>query len=74
MAMHSLKKFLSLLSTASQPTSYNSQTTDTIYIRNLPSSMTEQQLRYMIEQCGPISFMDFPLREDSSPVGYFGDG
>lgn len=49
---------------------WNPVTNDTIYIRNLPSCMSEAQLRYMFGQAGPISFMDFPLKHDSTPVGY----
>jgi len=45
-------------------------TNDTIYIRNLPGSMNENQLRFMFNQCGQISFMDFPVKSDGTPVGY----
>ena len=49
---------------------WNPITNDTIYIRNLPGSMNENQLRYMFNQCGQISFMDFPVKSDGAPVGY----
>ena len=32
--------------------------------------MSEQQLRYMINQVAPVAFMDFPLKPDGMPVGY----
>ena len=49
---------------------WNPVTQDTIYLRNLPPTMTESRLRYLISQCGQISFIDFPLNRDNSPVGY----
>lgn len=49
---------------------WNPVTQDTIYLRNLPASMTESRLRYLISQCGQISFIDFPLNRDNTPVGY----
>lgn len=49
---------------------WNPITNDTIYIRNLPPSMNENQLRYLFNQCGQISFMDFPQKSDGAPVGY----
>ena len=49
---------------------WNPVTQDTIYLRNLPPTMTESRLRYLISQCGQISFIDFPMNRDNSPVGY----
>jgi len=57
-------------SVKSENKNWNPITNDTIYIRNLPSSMNENQLRYLFNQCGQISFMDFPVKSDNSPVGY----
>merc|ERR1719219_898712 len=55
---------------ASNSKNWNPVTQDTIYLRNLPPTMTESRLRYLISQCGQISFIDFPMNRDNSPVGY----
>lgn len=49
---------------------WNPVTQDTIYLRNLPSTMTESRLRFMVSQCGNISFIDFPMTRENTPVGY----
>lgn len=55
---------------ADPKTYYTPVTNDTIYIRNLPKTMTESQLRYLMSSVGTISFCDFPVNHDSTPVGY----
>merc|ERR1711879_199228 len=50
--------------------SWTPVTKDTVYVRNLPDNMNENRLRGMLQQHGNISFMDFPLKHDNTPVGY----
>lgn len=40
------------------------------YIKNFPRSMTESGLKEILEQCGKINSLYFPLKEDGAPVGY----
>lgn len=49
---------------------WNPVTKDTVYVRNLPETMTENRLRSMLSSQGQISFMDFPCKHDTTPVGY----
>ena len=45
-------------------------TKDTVYISNIPRSLDENRLRSMMNTCGGIKFVDFPLNPDNTPVGY----
>lgn len=49
---------------------WNPVTKDTVYVRNLPETMSENRLRSMLSSQGQISFMDFPCKQDNTPVGY----
>lgn len=54
-----------------QNTSWKPCTEDTIYISNIPRSMTESRLRSMMGTCGQIKFIDFPMQPGTNvPVGY----
>jgi len=55
---------------ASNNQAWNPVTKDTVYVRNLPETMTENRLRSMLNSQGQISFMDFPCKHDNTPVGY----
>lgn len=50
--------------------SWTPTTADTIYIRNIPSHFNELRLRNYMNECGRVTFMDFPLKADGRPVGY----
>ena len=45
-------------------------TADTIYIRNIPAHFNELRLRNYMNECGRVTFMDFPLKASGNPVGY----
>lgn len=40
------------------------------YVKNFPSSMTEERLRSMLEKYGPVSSVYLPTDANSKPVGY----
>ena len=45
-------------------------TMDTIYCRNIPGHFSELRFRGFMKECGEVTFMDFPLKSDGTPVGY----
>lgn len=53
-----------------KPQAWVPTTDDTIYLRNIPPSLTEKTLRGKMNRYGPISFIDFPVTPQGTPVGY----
>jgi hypothetical protein len=49
---------------------HEATTMDTIYVRNIPGHFSELRLRSFMKECGEVTFMDFPLKSDGTPVGY----
>lgn len=40
------------------------------YIKNFPMTLTEKELKSMLERYGTVSSLYFPTKEDGAPVGY----
>lgn len=41
-----------------------------VYVKNFPSTLTEERLRTILEKYGPINSFYFPLDKEYKPVGY----
>ena len=49
---------------------YESRTDHTIYLRNLPGSLTESRIRARCSKFGQIDFTDFPTDATGNNQGY----
>ena len=57
-------------SATSNNSTWTPTTNDTIYFRQLPSTMTSPKLKRMMETFGVVEFVDYPMGPNNQPLGY----